>query len=50
MSLKKKMFFRYISLITLFGVLGTVLNFCLITAATYHVTRLGLALGLGVGF
>ena len=39
MSLKKKMFFRYISLITLFGVMGTVINFSLITAATYHATR-----------
>ena len=40
MSLKKKMFFRYISLITLFGVVGTVINFSLITAATYHATRM----------
>lgn len=40
MSLKKKMFFRYISLITLFGVVGTVINFCLITGVTYHFTRI----------
>lgn len=39
MSLKKKMFFKYISLITLFGVAGTVINFILITALTYHGTR-----------
>jgi sodium/hydrogen exchanger 8 len=39
MSLKKKMFFKYISLITLFGVVGTVINFMLITAITYHGTR-----------
>lgn len=40
LSLKKKMFFRYISLITLFGVMGTVINFSLITAVAYHATRI----------
>jgi Sodium/hydrogen exchanger family len=40
MSLKKKMFFRYFSLITLFGVFGTVINFCLITAVAYYATRM----------
>lgn len=40
LSLKKKMFFRYISLITLFGVIGTIVNFCLITAVAYHATRI----------
>ena len=40
LSLKKKMFFRYISLITLFGVIGTIVNFCLITAVAYHATRM----------
>jgi NhaP-type Na+/H+ or K+/H+ antiporter len=40
LSLKKKMFFRYISLITLFGVMGTVINFSLITAVAYHATRM----------
>mmetsp|Transcript_13464 Transcript_13464/g.13026 ORF Transcript_13464/g.13026 Transcript_13464/m.13026 type:complete len:890 (-) Transcript_13464:90-2759(-) len=39
MSLKKKMFFKYISLITLFGVVGTIINFILITALTYYATR-----------
>lgn len=35
-SLKRKKFFKYIHLISLFGVVGTICNFVLITAVTYY--------------
>ncbi len=38
-SLKKRKFFKYFSLIISFGVLGTLLQFLIITTIAYHVTR-----------
>ncbi len=38
-SLKKRKFFQYFSLIISFGVLGTLLQFVVITLIAYHVTR-----------
>jgi sodium/hydrogen exchanger 8 len=35
-SLKRKKFFKYIHLISLFGVVGTICNFVIITAVTYY--------------
>ncbi len=37
-SLKKRKFFKYFSLIISFGVLGTLLQFLIITTIAYHVT------------
>jgi solute carrier family 9 (sodium/hydrogen exchanger), member 8 len=39
-SLKRRNFFKYIDLITFFGVFGTILNFMLITAGAYAYGRL----------
>ena len=39
-SLKRKKFFRYIHLISLFGIVGTFVNFILITTLTYNTQHL----------